>query len=195
MEKGWICLHRKIRDHWLWNDPVKLKWWLDILLQVNHDKKTVKVNIGLQIIECGRGQTIMSLRNWSERWNISKDSARHFLTLLQDDGMIKMENVKKSTRITVCNYGSYNKPAHARETDERQTRDRRETDGHPNNNDNKDLITINNENKDLDENKLKISEDGTDFKSKKSFNRRVNPEGDKRINQQWGPRPSPESPV
>ena len=147
MEKGWICLHRKIRDNWIWKDPVKLKWWLDILLQVNHDGKTVKVNLGLEIVDCRRGQSVMSLRNWAERWNVSKDCARHFLSLLQRDNMIRIENVKKSTRITVCNYESYNLTAHARETDERQMRDARETQGDPNNNVNKDLIMNNNENK------------------------------------------------
>ena len=141
MENGWICLHRKIRDHWLWNDPEKLKWWFDILLQVNHSEKSVKVNLGLKIIECGRGQTIMSLNNWAERWNVSRDCARHFLHLLQNDDMIKMENVKKSTRITVCNYDTYNLPAHARQTDDKQMTNRRLTDGDTNNNG---LITNNN---------------------------------------------------
>lgn len=145
METGWIWLHRKIREHWIWNDPVKLKWWLDILMQVNHDKKTVKVNVGLNIIECKRGQTVMSLQHWAERWNVSKGCARHFLDLLQKDNMILRENVKKSTRITVCNYDTYNGGAHDRETIGKRSVNDRETIGDPNNND---LITINNENND-----------------------------------------------
>ena len=27
---GWIKLHRKIIEHWIWKDPEKLKWWLDM---------------------------------------------------------------------------------------------------------------------------------------------------------------------
>ena len=38
---GWIMLHRKITEHWIWGDPVKLKWWIDILITVNHaDEKS-----------------------------------------------------------------------------------------------------------------------------------------------------------
>lgn len=117
-KQGWISLHRKIRDNWIWTDPVKLKWWLDIVMEVNH--KARKVNIGLHIVDCGRGQSIRSLQGWAERWNVSKSSARHFLNLLHGDSMIILENIKISTRITVCNYDNYNNVAHARETDEKR---------------------------------------------------------------------------
>ena len=45
---GWIQLHRTIHKHWIWKDANKLKWWLDILLTVNHvDAKNL---IGSQLI-------------------------------------------------------------------------------------------------------------------------------------------------
>lgn len=135
---GWISLHRKIRDNWIWKDPVKLKWWMDILLQVNHDEKIVKVNIGLKNIDCGRGQSVMSLQNWAKRWNVSKGCARAYLGLLQKEKMIVMENVTKSTRITVCHFDSYNKPAHALKTHEKRIENALKTHGDPNNNDNND---------------------------------------------------------
>lgn len=102
---GWISLHRRIREHWIWQDPVKLKWWIDILLTVNHEDK--KVNIGMRLIECKRGQTVMSLRNWADRWKVSRDSTRNFLELLKKDGMITTENLTNTTRLTVCNYEDY----------------------------------------------------------------------------------------
>ena len=102
---GWISLHRSIIDHWIWKDPVKLKWWLDILLVANHT--SVIVNIGMQLYDCHRGQTIMSLSNWAKRWGVSRDTARNFLVLLEKDKMILHENIGKSTRITICNYDTY----------------------------------------------------------------------------------------
>lgn len=102
---GWIKLHRGITEHWIWQDPVKLKWWLDILLIVNHT--STKVNIGMQLFDCNRGQTIMSLSNWAKRWGVSRDTARNFLVLLEKDKMIEHENIGKSTRITICNYDTY----------------------------------------------------------------------------------------
>ena len=119
-------LHRKITEHWIWNDPVKLKWWLDILLYVNHEDK--KVNIGVKLIECKRGQSVMSLQNWAKRWWVSKSAARNFLELLEKDKMIKIENISISTRITVCGYEDYQRPAHASKTGE-----------DPNNNDNNNI--------------------------------------------------------
>lgn len=103
--KGWISLHRSITEHWVWKDSQKLKWWLDILLQANHEGN--KVNVGMQLIDCGRGQCVLSLKNWSERWGVSRDTVRNFLTLLKSDAMITTENLTKSTRITICNYESY----------------------------------------------------------------------------------------
>ena len=114
MDEGWIRMHRSIQKHWIWKDSTKLKWWIDILLTVNYDD--AKVNIGYEIFDCKRGQSIMSLKNWADRWKTSKDTARNFLKLLEKDSMILHENIGKSTRITVCNYDSYQSDLHDSQT-------------------------------------------------------------------------------
>lgn len=111
---GWIKISRDIQNHWIWKDPIKLKWWIDILITVNH--ADTKVNLGFELYECKRGQSIMSLKNWAERWCVSKDSTRNFFTLLEKDGMIIHENLSKSTRITVCNYDTYQNNLHDEQT-------------------------------------------------------------------------------
>jgi len=138
---GWISIHRKIKDHWLWSDPVKLKWWIDILLTVNHSES--KVNIGNVLIECKRGQSIRSLQTWAVQWQTNKSMVRRFFDLLQNDEMISTENVKKSTRLTVCNYDSYQDSRNANETQAKRKRNANETQTTPNNNDN----NVYNENK------------------------------------------------
>ena len=50
--EGWISLHRKIREHWIWDNPIYLKAWIAILLQVNHEEK--KMLIQGELIECKR---------------------------------------------------------------------------------------------------------------------------------------------
>jgi hypothetical protein len=111
---GFILVHRRMRDHWIWEDPVKLKWWLDILMECNHEGKSV--NIGFQLIDCNRGQTINSLLTWSKRWRVDISTVRRFFKLCETDNMIVTENLLKTTRLTVCNYDSYNDPKQAKQT-------------------------------------------------------------------------------
>lgn len=133
-KNGWISLHRKIQNHWIWKDPLKLKWWIDILLTANHSDG--KINIGLQLFECKRGQSVMSLSNWAKRWGVTKDKAREFLVLLEKDGMITRESLGKTTRITVCNYDSYQNNSHDNQTIIKRSPNDNQTQSHPNNNDN-----------------------------------------------------------
>lgn len=116
---GWIKLHRSITEHWIWQDPIKLKWWLDILMFANHEDK--KVNIGMQLVDCKRGQCVISLLNWGKRWGVSKHTVHNFFTLLKNDNMITTENLTKTTRITICNYETYQETIHAKGTQREQS--------------------------------------------------------------------------
>ncbi len=111
---SWIRLHRQIKSNWIWQDPKKFQWWIDILLTVNHAKQ--KVLIKGKLIDCGRGQSVKSLDSWASDWKTTKKSVANFLKLLEKDHMIRIENVTVSTRITVCKYDSYNGMVHAHDT-------------------------------------------------------------------------------
>lgn len=107
-KQGWISIHRGILDHWMFQDRrefSKLEAWLDILLMVNHSPQ--KILIQGQLIEVGRGQSIRSVETWGERWKWSRGKVRSFFKLLQKDSMITTENIQITTRLTVCNYDSY----------------------------------------------------------------------------------------
>lgn len=143
MSEGWISLHRKITEHWIWADPIKLKWWLDLLLSVNHSGK--KINIGNDLFECRRGQSVTSLQSWSKRWGTSKSTVKRFFELLKNDNMVIIENLTKTTRITVCNYEDYQDLRNDNETQAERRRNGCETQTNPNNNDNND----NNEEKEI----------------------------------------------
>jgi len=134
--EGWIMLHRKLQDHWIWDDPVKLKWWIDMLLEVNHADGAV--NIGMQLIECKRGQSVRSLQNWAKRWMVSKSTVRSFFDLLKKDGMIATESVTVTTRVTILNYDDYQTVAHAKKPQRKRKPNATQTQADPNNNDKND---------------------------------------------------------
>lgn len=78
-----------------------------ILFTVNFEPK--KQLIEGELIVCNRGQSTMSLSSWASKfgrkWSIQK--VRTFFKLLEKDKMITIEGLRKTTRLTVCNYESY----------------------------------------------------------------------------------------
>ena len=111
---GWIKLERSLLNHWIFQDPVKLRIWIGLLLIVNHSDQ--KVNIGQNIYDCKRGQSVRSLLSWANTFKVSKDYIRNFFKLLAKDGMITIENIQISTRITICNYDTYQDTSNAKQT-------------------------------------------------------------------------------
>jgi len=110
---GWILLHRKFLSNFLWTENrifSKTEAWVDILFQVRYHAETDKVMIKNTLIDCKRGQSLNSLDTWGKRWGWSKSATRRFLQLLKREGMITIENVKKTTRLSVCNYETYQNP-------------------------------------------------------------------------------------
>lgn len=105
---SWILLHRQIKENWIFSNAEKFKWWIDILLSVNHTDN--KLLIKNTLIDCGRGQSIKSLETWAKEWGVTKKTVHAFFKLLESDGMLVTENLHLTTRITVCKYDSYNDP-------------------------------------------------------------------------------------
>jgi hypothetical protein len=121
---SWIKLSRKIRTHWVYKDADYFKAWVTILTEVNF--KPVKVLIQGELLECNRGQSVNSLATWvsilGDEWTIQK--FRTFIKLLEKDEMINIEGLRKTTRLTVCNYDSYQSE---QQTNNTQTTDKQHT--------------------------------------------------------------------
>lgn len=106
MNKGWIKAHRSMREHWIFQDPLLFKIWMDILWSANYEKKKVKIKG--KIITINPGQFWTSIRKLSVRWDIDKNTVGKKLKLLQSDGMIFVDSMPNyGTLITVCNYALY----------------------------------------------------------------------------------------
>lgn len=108
MNDGWIKLHRSCLDHWLYTEYRPLtrrEAWETILFTVNYEDG--KLLIKGQVYECKRGQSLLSIQSWAEKFVWSVKQVRTFFTLLEKDEMIITEGLQYTTRLTVCKYDNY----------------------------------------------------------------------------------------
>jgi hypothetical protein len=116
MAEGWIALHRRTADHWLWEDKPfnRAAAWVDLLLTVNwQDGETVIKN---QPFLCKRGESLRSYETWGKRWGWNKTATRRFLKLLEKNGMISIKNETVTIRVSVCKYETYQNVRNGSET-------------------------------------------------------------------------------
>ena len=156
--KGYIALHRMVRNNWIWQDPQKLRAWLDIIMEAAIDDR--KIIVGNSIIKLQRGQLSASERFLSERWKWSRGKVQRFLSLLESDGMIINETGHSQNVITVCNYATYND---AKNTDRPPTSHQRATDEPPTSHKQTTSSTKIEEFKELKNNTLSTRENFSDF--------------------------------
>lgn len=128
MEVGWIKLHRSITSHWLYTEKrkfSKFEAWNDILLNVNF--LPAKTIIKGKLININRGESIMSLETWGKRWSWDKSAVKRFLELLKKDNMIELKSETVTTRLTVCNYDTYQSKENEVDTQMKRRRNADET--------------------------------------------------------------------
>lgn len=133
--QGWIKLHRKIQEHWLYQEKRKFsrfEAWIDLLMMVNHED--AKVVLGNELIEVKRGQRITSIRQLCDRWGWSNTKVTQFLKLLESDGMATVKSDSKKTVITIDNYDFYQGREDKKTTDKQQENDEEATQKHTNKN-------------------------------------------------------------
>ena len=125
MLNGWIKIHRKLIDHWLFKEhrpKTKLEAWLIILLECNHSDSKVLINGTL--IDCKTGQSVRSIATWSKEFKWTYAKVRSFFKLLEKDNMIVLEGFANTTRLSICNYDSYQK---TKQTDDKQKTSKKQT--------------------------------------------------------------------
>lgn len=106
-QQGWIKLHRKILNCWIWDiKPFdKGRAWVDLLLlAMHHDTKVV---IDDKPIVIGRGSYFTSRGNLANRWGWSVKKVDKYLEILEKEQMIITIRTKKGTTVTIVNYGEY----------------------------------------------------------------------------------------
>lgn len=108
MSQGWISIHRKIRECYIWDteEPFsKRDAWIDLLLLANHrDKDTIFDGNKITI---KKGQYLTSVRMLAEEWHWGNAKTLKYLRLLEECGMITREANSRRTLITIVNYDIY----------------------------------------------------------------------------------------
>ena len=109
--EGWICVHRSLISHWVWQDPLTLKAWIDLLMMANIKDSKALINGKLTTIK--RGQCMASIRQLSIRWECSREKARKIISNFEADNMITLsrisnqKNDKARPLITINNYKAF----------------------------------------------------------------------------------------
>ena len=149
MAYGWISIHRKIQDDWVWNDKPfsRGQAWIDLIMMVNHDDNTIIFDGNPKTVT--RGSCITSIQKLCDRWGWSNTKVKKFLKNLQEDEKILFKIApRKATAVTIVNYDKYQGEDISKNTTETQQKHNRnitETQQkHINNNDN----NVNNVNSD-----------------------------------------------
>lgn len=108
MAYGWISIHRKIQDDWLWEEKPfsKGQAWIDLLLMVNHDDNTIIFDG--KPMQISRGSCITSMQKLCDRWGWSNTKVKNFLKILEKDEKILLKIApRKATALTIVNYNKY----------------------------------------------------------------------------------------
>jgi hypothetical protein len=138
--KGWISLHRSILDHWIWQDEKHFRWWITILLHVNHTPSKFPING--ELFNCSPGESFKSIESWMSLFRCSKPTVLKFFELLENDGMITRKIVGKGNRrkhlLSVVNWAKFQQMETENFTRTKpETLPERNPNIPPNNNDNK----------------------------------------------------------
>lgn len=105
--RGYIALYRSIKDNWLWDEKpfTRSQAWIDILLTVNHTEQQVVIKN--TVYTCKIGECLRSQDTWAKQWGWKRSEVRRFFRTLTDARMISLKNERKTTRLSVCNWDSY----------------------------------------------------------------------------------------
>lgn len=106
-EVGWIRLHRKIQECFIWEDRPydKARAWIDLLLLATHRDKKMLIDGKIVVIE--RGSFMTSRIKLAERWGWSNKKVDAYLKLLENEKMVTTVRTPKGTTLTIVKYDDY----------------------------------------------------------------------------------------
>lgn len=100
---GWIKIHRKIKDNWVWKNPIYLKGWLYILIEASYND------------DDSLGQLMLPIGELAKEMGCNYFTAYRFIQKLQSDGMViygdkdvlQSKPQNKVQKLTICKYDEY----------------------------------------------------------------------------------------
>lgn len=136
MNQGWVRIHRKIRDHWLWKDkPFKKgQAWVDMILRANHED--AKIPYENEIIEVPLGSFFSSETALADDWGWSRKKVHNFVETLTKEQMLGTKKHRKGTVFFLINYSNFNSLGTSKEPKKNRSGTAVEPQWNTNNNDN-----------------------------------------------------------
>ena len=106
-DKGYIKVYRDVRDHWVWKDKPfsRGQAWIDLIISVNHQDKTILFDG--HPITIKRGEYLTSMQILADKWGWSRGKVRRFLDDLKTEQMIDKKRHSNGTLITLIKYEEY----------------------------------------------------------------------------------------
>lgn len=106
--QGYIYLHRKLQNNFLWDSKEKFdkrSAWIDMIFSANHADKEIMFDSQVMIIR--RGQFLTSQSKLAQKWGWNRKTVKKYLDTLQQAGMISYDTTERSTLITIQKYVIY----------------------------------------------------------------------------------------
>ena len=124
--EGWIKLHRKLGDQYLWTaEPfTRGQAWVDLVMLASYE--TSFFYIRGNRVDVQRGQLAWSERKLSFRWKWSRTKIKNFLKDLEKELQISQQKTQLISIITIINYEEYQQkePQNIPQKDHRKTTER-----------------------------------------------------------------------
>ena len=105
MNNGFIKIHRKLRDSWIWEKPDKLKAWLDLVMLATFKEREVIIQGNPYTLKIG--EVLSSYRFLANRWKWSVNRVITFIKLLKKCSMIDTKTDTGQMIVSICNYSTY----------------------------------------------------------------------------------------
>lgn len=103
----WMPVYEDDMTHWLWDQPQRYQWWLEIRFRAA-TRPGVRYVGGTNIrVNVSRGEWPVTISYLSEHWHCDDGAVKAFLEALEGDGLIECNRVKLVTFIKVIGFERY----------------------------------------------------------------------------------------
>lgn len=106
MIKGWILLHKKLEENFIWENPYLLKLFLYLLFHAN-DKESSFTTFNGKKVELKRGQLIIGQIKLSKIIGVSQPMIYKYLRLLKSNSVVHSESNNQFSIITIIKFDDY----------------------------------------------------------------------------------------
>lgn len=103
----WMPVYEEDMTHWLWDQPQRYQWWLEIRFRAA-TRPGVRYVGGTNIrVNVNRGEWPVTIAYLSNHWHSDDGAVKAFLEALEGDGLIECQREKLVTFIRVVGFERY----------------------------------------------------------------------------------------